>query len=493
MKKLRMLVNTYDRNGTISKNIYGQFIEQTGRVVNDGLYVGEDSPIPNKNGVRLDVLEAFREIKVPLLHWPGGYTTEFYHWRNGIGPKDKRARIPDTLTGRDSDVPQFVDDNAFGTHEFLNLCEELGAEPYIVFGSGQVSVEEIHDWVEYMTFDGDSTLSRLRRENGRDKPWKIKYMTIGNEWWFYETAQSYMARYCRGIHFAKNYSCAHPFRILRGPQMEDIQYTDALMDALPPDFCDAMTLYMVMSVEKFGLKPHAVDFDENEYYASLQYIPLAQRQLERHLGVIRKNPRNDKMKICVDEWGCWHDTSKDSNWSMRTTMRDAIIAAATLNTFNRNCDYIEMASLCMSVNALHCILQTQGEKMVRTPTFYVFKQYLDHQGAENVHSFVEEAFIDGPQMKIPLVSHSASIKDGKLLVSLVNCSLSERVEIEGMIAGEPYTQCTGEILQAAPQTENTFDAPFGAVTKPFTDCKMDGQKYTAILPPCSVVTLKFGK
>lgn len=499
MKQLRMLVNTRDSKGRINKNIYGQFIEQTGRIVNDGLYVGEDSPIPNKNGVRLDVLDAFRELKVPLLHWPGGYTTEFYHWRNGIGPKEQRPRIPDTLTGRDTGLPQFIDNNAFGTHEFFNLCEEIGAEPYLVFGSGQVSIEEIHDWMEYITFDGDSTLAELRRKNGRDKPWNMRYMTIGNEWWFYESADSYAVRYARAIHFAKNYSCPKPFRIMRGPQMEDIHYTNDLVDAIkkvhyecdymPPSCCEGITMYMVMNEAKFGQQMKSVGFSNDEYYASLQYIPYVEKQLDRHIGVIRKKPANDHIKICVDEWGCWHDTGKDSNWSMRTTMRDAIIAAATLNTFNNKCDFIEMAALCMTLNSLHSVLLTQNEKLVKTPTYYVFKQYRGHQDATQVFSYVEKDGIEAPELTIPTVSHSASMKDGNLLLSLVNCSATEPVQLNGTILYDAFTQCTGEVLCADPRTENTFDTPCEAESKPFDAFVLDGEKLTVTLPPCSVVTL----
>lgn len=489
MRKLRILVNTKDSKGKINKDIYGQFIEQTGRIVNDGLFVGENSPIPNRKGIRLDVLEAFRELNVPLLHWPGGYTTEFYHWRNGIGPKEQRPRIPDTLTGRSTGIRQYVDNNAFGTHEFFDLCEELNAEPYLVFGSGQVSTEEIHDWVEYITFDGDSTLAQLRRRNGRDKPWKMRYMTVGNEWWFYESAASYVVRYCKGIHFSPNYSCDKPFRVIRGPQMEDIHLTNDLIDALPPDFCDAMTLYMVMSEAKFGQELKAVGFSDDEYYASLQYIPYVEKQLDRQIGVIRKKPSNDHMKICVDEWGCWHDTGEDANWSMRTTMRDAIIAAATLNTFNNKCDFIEMAALCMTINALHSILHTQNEKMVKTPTFYVFKQYRGHQGAQQVFSFVERDEIAAPQMAIPTVSHSASMKDGKLLISLVNCSATETVQLDGTILDDVFSTCSGEILSADPRSENTFAAPDEVITKPFKDFTHDGHTLTVTMPPCSVITL----
>lgn len=445
-------------------------------------------PIPNKNGIHTDVLEAFRKLKVPLLHWPGGYTTEFYHWRNGIGPKEQRPRIPDTLTGRDSGIPQFVDDNAFGTHEFFNLCEELDCEPYLVFGSGQVSTEEIHDWVEYITFDGDSTLARLRSQNGREQPWKMCYMTVGNEWWFYEPASSYAVRYCKGIHFAKNYTC-NPFRIVRGPQIEDIHFTNDLIDALPSGFCDAVTVYIVMSEAKFGQTLKAVGFSDEEYYASLQFIPYVDRQLDRHIGVIRKRPENDGIKICVDEWGCWHDTGRDANWSMRTTMHDAIIAAAMLNTFNNKCDYIEIAALCMTVNALHSVLKTREEKLVKTPTFYVFKQYREHQDARHVFSYVQEDHIEAPQLAIPTVSHSASMKDGKLLLSLVNCSATQAVQLDGTILDDAFTSCFGEILCADPRCENSFDSPDGAVAKPFTDFTLSGRRLVVTLPPSSVVTL----
>ena len=483
-----MVIHPRDSRGVINKNIYGQFIEQTGRIVNDGLYVGSHSPIPNKNGVRLDVLEALRELRVPLLHWPGGYTTEFYHWRNGIGPKDERPRIPDTLTGRNSGVPQFVDDNGFGTHEFFDLCEELHCEPYLVFGSGQVTPEEIHDWIEYITFPGDSTLSRLRSKNGRQKPWRLRYVTVGNEWWFYEPATSYAVRYCQAIHFGKNYS-SPTFRVARGPQIEDIHYTDQLIDALPPGSCDAVTVYIVMNEEKFGQPMKATDFSDEDYYASLQFIPYVDRQLDRHIGVIRKKPENDRLRICVDEWGCWHDTGKEANWSMRTTMRDAIMAAATLNTFNNKCDFIEMAALCMTVNALHSILQTRGEKLVKTPSYYVFKQFRDHQDANQAAAYVQRDVIHASRLDIPTISCSASMKGGRLLISLVNCSASESVALRGTILDESFSTGEGEVLAADPRCENTFEQPNQAVSRAFTDFALTQSGIDLTLPPCSVVTL----
>lgn len=222
----------------------------------------------------------------------------------------------------------------------------------------------------------------------------------------------------------------------------------------------------------------------------MQYIPYVEKQLNRHIGVIRKKPSNDHVRICVDEWGCWHDTGNDSNWSMRTTMRDAIIAAATLNTFNNKCDFIEMAALCMTLNALHSILLTRDEQLVKTPTCYVFKQYRDHQNARQVFSYVEKDSIAAPQLSIPAVSHSVSMKDGKLLISLVNCSVTESVQLNGTILDDCFTSCIGEVLCADPRCENTFESPTEAVSKPFFDFVLQEQNLTITLPACSVVTLR---
>ena len=271
--------------------------------------------------------------------------------------------------------------------------------------------------------------------------------------------------------------------------MEDINLLNDLIDVLPPGACDAVTVYMVMSEAKFGQRPKAVGFSDDEYYASLQFIPYVEKQLDRITGVIRKKPENDQMKICVDEWGCWHDTGKESNWCMRTTMRDAVIAAATLNTFNNKCDIIEMAALCMTINALHSILLTQGNQMVKSPTYYVFRQYREHQGARQVYSFVEQDSIPAPQLKVPRVSHSVSVKDGRMLISLVNCSATEPVQLNSTLLDSCFTHCEGEVLSADPRSENTFSAPNEAVTQAFHDFALAGQQLTITLPPCSVTTL----
>lgn len=488
MKELKLVINTKDSKGTINKNIYGMFIEHTGRIINDGLYVGEHSDIPNKNGVRLDILDAFRQIHVPLLHWPGGMTSEFVHWRDSIGDKDERKRVPNTLGVRE----KLIDDNGFGLHEFFDLCEELDAEPYYVFGSGQVSSEEIAECMEYVCYDGDTTVTRQRKKNGREKPWKNKYLVIGNEWWFYESAASYMSRYGAAVHFAKRFM-DRPFKVMRGPQSWDIHLTHRMMNALDEapmmdtNRPNAMTLYFVMNEASFGAERKALGFSDEEYYTSLQYIPFTDRQLDRHLGVLKRNPYYDNIKLCVDEWGAWHDTY--NMWEMHTTMRDAILAAATLNTFNNKCDVIEMAALCFAVNGLHSILLTQGDKMIKTPTFYVFDQYKAHQDATHVATYVEKDEIPMPRFNIPTISHSASIKDGKLLLSLVNVSATESVKLDGTVLYEHYTRGSGEILMADPRTENTFEAPELAKSEPFYDFKITENGLNITLPPCSVVTI----
>ena len=156
----------------IPKEIYGQFAEHLGSCIYGGLWVGENSDIPNTNGYRTDVLNALKALKVPVLRWPGGCFADEYHWMDGIGPKENRPKMVNNNWGGT------IEDNSFGTNEFLNLCELLGTEPYISGNVGSGTVEEMAKWVEYMTSEGDSPMARLRRQNGRDHAWKVKYFGV---------------------------------------------------------------------------------------------------------------------------------------------------------------------------------------------------------------------------------------------------------------------------------------------------------------------------
>ena len=173
----KIIVNTLDKKNKINRNIYGNFSEHLGRCIYNGVYVGENSDIPNVNGMRTDVVEALKNIKLPVLRWPGGCFADEYHWKDGIGPKENRKKMINTHWGG------VVEDNSFGTHEFLELCRQIGCEPYINGNVGSGTVQEMSEWMEYMTFDGVSPMAALRAENGHAEPWKVKYFGVGNESW----------------------------------------------------------------------------------------------------------------------------------------------------------------------------------------------------------------------------------------------------------------------------------------------------------------------
>jgi alpha-N-arabinofuranosidase len=487
MKKLNMVINTAEKISTINKELYGHFIEQAGRIIYDGLFVGKDSPVPNKNGVRLDIIEAYQEIGVPLLHWPGGGVADSYHWRDGIGPQEERR----SLINRWSHT---VEDNSFGTHEFFDLCEEIGAEPYLVLNIGSGTVREAAEWIEYITFGGDTELTRLRRKNGREKPWNLKYLCMGNEWWFYEGPAAYADHYKRYSNFARDYGPVKMKRLLRGPQHYDYLKTAQLTEYAEPGSFDAMTLYQIITplVKKSGAafnSGSSWDFTDDEYYATLRNSLKIDASITRHLGILKARDGNQDVKIAVDEWGTWYKDEEDTLWYMYSTMRDALVQATVLNIFNRRSADLLMCSLSMSINALSSVILTKGKDMIKNPTFHVFRMYRGHHGADLVYSFLDNDFIDFEGERLPCISHSASIKDGKLHITLANCSLDNDYLVDCKTFFGDYTKCSAEILHDDLRARNTFDDPGRVTVQPYGDFSYKDGNLTLTLPRRSVLAL----
>lgn len=493
MKKLRATIDPLQQKSKINKELYGQFIEQAGRIVYDGLFVGKDSPIPNQDGVRLDIIQAYRDIRVPLLHWPGGGVADSYHWLDGVGPQEERKPLINRWTHQ-------VEDNSFGTHEFFNLCETLGCEPYLVFNVGSATVRETASWLEYITFDGDTEMTRLRKKNGREKPWKLKYICMGNEWWFYETARGYSEDYRRYSQFAREYGENRLVRLLRGPQCFSYEHTDQLAELTEPGSFDAMTLYQIIpsipegNVQSMQGGPivsgGSVEFTEEEYYATLQNALEIDAGITRHLGILNRRDGNQNVRLAIDEWGTWYrQENPDELWSMHMTMRDALVAAAVLNIYNQRSKDLLLCSLCMSINALCSILETKGDQLIKTPVYHVFHMYQNHQDATLVHSFVEEDVISFQGQELPCVSYSVSQKDGSLLVTLVNCCLDRDYALEAEILHWDCCRCQGEILTGEIHARNTFEAPDTVAPAAFTDFRLENGRLSLTLPKASVVSL----
>ena len=488
MKKISMLINARDKISHINPEIYGHFSEHLGRCIYNGIYVGEDSSIPNTDGIRNDIIEAFRNIKLPVLRWPGGCFADEYHWKDGIGDKSKRKKMVNTNWGG------VTEDNSFGTHEFMRLCELVGCEPYISGNVGSGTVQELAEWVEYLTFDGISPMAELRKQNGREKPWKLKYLGIGNENWGCGgnmRSDYYIDQYRQYQSFCKNYSGNELYKIACGPNSGDYNWTEAMMKNLNKDQTKGLSLhYYTVPTGIWEKKGSARDFDADLYYSTIAKTLYMDILITRHTEIMNRYDPDNNIGLIVDEWGCWYDVEEGTNPGFlyqQNTMRDAIVAACNLNIFNRHSKRVTMANLAQAVNVLQSLILTEGEKLIKTPTYHVFDLFKEHQNGELVYCFSTDEYA-GDKEKVPLLSSSASIKDGAMTLTLANCSLEDSAEISCDIIGFECSEASARILTAEVHTYNDFDAP-DRVAPAAYPIKLENGVLTAELPPCSVVSV----
>ncbi len=488
MEKISIQINALDKRSHINPEIYGHFSEHLGRCIYNGIYVGENSNIPNKNGVRTDIIEAFRQIRMPVLRWPGGCFADEYHWKDGVGEKSSRKKMINTNWGG------VTEDNSFGTNEFFDLCEEIGCEPYLAGNLGSGTVQELAEWIEYITFDGLSPMAELRRKNGRDKPWKLKYLGIGNENWGCGgnmRPEYYADEYRRYQSFCKNFSGNELFKIACGPSADDYGWTEALMKSLNKWLTKAISLhYYTVPTGNWDKKGSATEFTSDEYYATIAGALRIEEMIVRHAEIIDRSDNTRGIGLIVDEWGCWYDVEPGTNPGFlyqQNTMRDAIVAACSLNIFNSHSDRVIMANLAQTVNVLQAIILTEGEKLVKTPTYHVFDLYKEHQNGELVYSHIENKQVGG-EKKVPMISCSASVKNGVLTVTLANCSLDEEAEISCPVMGFSANKAVARILTGEVHEKNDFDEPERLVIKPHT-VSLGENGFTVTLPPCSAAEI----
>ncbi len=491
MKIISMLINARDRISHINPEIYGHFSEHLGRCIYNGIYVGEDSSVPNTDGIRNDIIEAFRKIKLPVLRWPGGCFADEYHWKDGIGEKASRKKMINTNWGG------VTEDNSFGTNEFFRLCELVGCEPYVAGNLGSGTVEELSQWVEYMTLEGGSPISEMRKKNGAEKPWKLKYLGIGNENWGCGGSmrpEYYADEYRRYQSFCKNYSGNELYKIACGPSGDDYNWTEVIMKNLNKYHTKGISLhYYTVPTGDWGHKGSAKDFDSECYYTTVSKTLYMDTLLTRHGEIMNRYDPDHDIGLIVDEWGCWYDVEEGTNPGFlyqQNTMRDAIVAACNLNIFNRHSKRVVMANLAQAVNVLQALILTEGEKMIKTPTYHVFDLFSGHQDGELVYCYCSDETA-GNDTKIPMISSSASVKDGVMTITLANCSLEDSAEISCGLAGFECSEASARILTADVHDFNDFDAPERVAPTEYS-VKLENGAVSAELPPCSVVcvTLK---
>ena len=475
--------------GVISRHIYGHFAEHIGRCVYQGVYVGEDSLIPNVNGMRTDVVEALKAIHVPVLRWPGGCFADSYHWEDGVGPREKRRKVVNDLWGG------VLEDNAFGTHEFMELCRQLGCEAYITGNLGSGTVREMADWVEYLNGDGQSDVVNRRRANGREEPWAVRFWGVGNESWGCGgnlLADEYAREYRRYQTFLRNWHGTKLYRIACGPGDSDESWTDTLM-RLSGKAMDGLSMHYYTICGDWADKGSATQFTLLDYYRTLFRAAQMDGMIARHSRVMDRYDPEKRVGLIVDEWGTWFNVEPDTNPAFlyqQNTMRDALVAAVTLNIFNRRCDRVAMANLAQMVNVLQSVVLTEGERMVLTPTYHVFDLFAAHQDAREIDCHVEADNVGMDQWIMPQLSASASERKGVVTVTAANLSTNEPLPLTVQVLPRKIARITGRVLSGHYKQFNDFDSAELTV-KPFTNLSLHADGVAeAELPPCSVVELR---
>ncbi len=475
----------------VNPNIYGHFAEHLGRCIYEGFWVGEDSKIPNTRGIRNDVVAALKELKIPVLRWPGGCFADEYHWKNGIGPREQRPSMINTHWGG------VVENNHFGTHEFFDLCELLGTEPYICGNVGSGSVEEMMEWVEYMTSDSDSPMPNLRRKNGREKPWKLKYFGVGNESWGCGgnmRPEYYADLYRRYNTFAKNYSGNTLYRIAGGANSADYNWTEVLMKNAGKKM-NGLSLHYYSTPGGWKKKKRATEFDESGWHGALTAAHFMDELVSNHSLIMDKYDPEKKVGLVVDEWGVWWSVEKGTNPGFlyqQNTLRDAMVAALHFHIFQRHADRVTMANIAQTVNVLQAMILTDKEKMLLTPTYWVFEMFKGHQGGTVIPAEVQSPDYVLGDAKVPVLSASATRDaSGAMLVSLVNSDPGKALSVSLSLPGADAKSVSGRVLTAPEmQAHNTFEAPDTVKPVAFSAFKANGDAVTVELPAKSIVTLQ---
>ena len=486
----KLTINADQGKYTISKHIYGHFSEHLGHCIYGGYWVGEQSSIPNTRGIRNDVVKALRDIAIPNLRWPGGCFADEYHWMDGIGPRSERPKMINTHWGG------VVEDNSFGTHEFLDLCEQLGCEPYICGNVGSGTVEEMSKWVEYITFDGESPMANLRKKNGRENPWKVRFWGVGNENWGCGgnmTAEFYADQYRRYATYCRNYGDNRLYKIAGGPNAEDYHWTETLMKNVGGRM-QGLSVHYYTVPRSWSDKGSATQFDESEYFTTIEKTLRMEELISRHSSIMDRYDPQKRIALIPDEWGTWYNVEPGTNPGFlfqQNTMRDAIVAGVNLNIFNAHCDRVKIGNIAQTVNVLQSVILTNNEKMTLTPTYWVFWLYKVHHDAVMLPvSFTCNQY-ENSGRSMDAVSVSAS-KDasGKIHITLVNIDPNKAQTVDCELRGMTAKKVSGKALSSAKIGDyNSFENPNNVTVKEFTNVKLSKESLSVQLPAKSVVLL----
>jgi len=488
-----LIVDASHPGAVINKDVYAQFAEHLGSGIYGGMWVGPDSKIPNVRGWRKDVIGALRDLHVPLVRWPGGCFADEYHWRDGIGARDKRPVKVNTNWGG---VPE---SNAVGTHEFFDLVDQIGADAYVNGNLGTGNPQEMSEWVEYMTSSGKSTLAELRARNGHPAPFKVKYFAIGNESWGCGgnmRPEYYVDLYRHWNSFLKAPHDLRPQMLASGGTGADTTWTNVLSRDLKGQ-TDAISFhYYTLPTGEWKVKGAATGFPESQWLSTMVNTLQMEKFIQSHTAVLDRNDPEKKIAFDVDEWGTWYDVEPGTNPGFlyqQNTLRDAVVAALNFNIFHEHADRVRMTAIAQMVNVLQAMILTDQDKMLLTPTYYAFQMYVPFQGATSLPVALANNTtysVGGAGKSIPGISASAARgKDGKTYVALVNTNPHDATDVVLNVAGQNVGAVRGQVLTAdAMDARNTFDRKDAVKPAPFS-ANASGGKLTIKVPAKAVMVL----
>ncbi|MCK4346285.1 MAG: alpha-N-arabinofuranosidase [Bacteroidales bacterium] len=492
-KQNEIVINADFGKYKISRHIYGHFAEHLGRCIYGGIWVGPDSPIPNTRGIRNDVVTALKDLYIPNLRWPGGCFADTYHWKDGIGPRKDRPSIVNVHWGG------VTEDNSFGTHEFMDLCEQLGCDAYITGNLGSGTVQEMAEWVEYLTSNSESPMTSLRKKNGREEPWKVRFWGLGNENWgcggnmtpeFYADLMRRYSTYC------KNLGGNKLVKIACGPNGSDFNWTEVLMKE-PKNrwMMQGLALHYYTVMDGWGHKGSATEFNEWEWISTMNATLKMEELITRHSTIMDKYDPDTRIGLYVDEWGNWFDVEPGTERGFlyqQNSLRDAVVAAVNLNIFNNHCDRVKMANIAQTVNVLQAMILTRKEKIVLTPSYYVFRMFKVHQDATMIPLTLKCEDYRFEEKKVTALSASASRKeDGTIHLSLTNLNPNKPIDLKCEIRGSKVFKVDGEILTAPNMNDyNDFGQKEEVYPVEFKGAKLNGETLMIHLPAKSIVVLE---
>jgi alpha-N-arabinofuranosidase len=488
----------------IDPNIYGQFVEHLGRGVYEGIWVGPDSPIPNTRGIRNDVVAALRKIHIPLVRWPGGCFAELYHWRDGIGPRASRPHGVNTAWGDEAES------NHFGTHEFMDFLEQVGAQPFISVNLASGSPAEAQAWLQYLTGPVTSGPGQERARNGRTEPWKIPFIGIGNETWGCGgnmTAEFYSDLYRQYVSVLKPYGTL----IASDANSDDYDWTEKLLQralyrhppvvpttyayvSKQPQISMVSVHFYTFSGNDWGKKSPAIGFGEQDWAGAMERTWKTDEMIARHSAILDRHDPKKQVGISFSEWGTWWATEKNrpSNLYQLQTLRDAVIAGLTLNIFQNHAERVRMANLAQMVNVLQSLILTDKEKMLLTPTYHVFDLYQAHQGATLLPTRVAAPEYKLGAVTVPSLSASASKSPGgKITLSVVNLDPNNAARVTVELRGRKAQSARGRVITAARMDAGTaFGEPDGFVPAPLESVRLRAGAITLVAPAKSVIAVE---